>query len=386
MPYRIILLFFLLMNFISIGQIEDLSFGTNDTFDIMTWNIEQFPKNGQTTVNYVSEIIQNLEMDIIAIQEVDNINYFEQMVDGLNMYEGYLESEWFAGLAYIYNPEVIQINDLYEIYTTSDYWSAFPRSPMVMDLNYNDHRIIVINNHYKCCGDGILNMSDSGDEETRRYQANLLLKTYIDQNFSSENVILLGDLNDDIAETSQNNVFQMFIEDSQNYLFADIEIATGTSANWSFPNWPSHLDHLLITNELFSEFENENSEVKTIKIDDYLSGWSEYDQNISDHRPVALKLHMDGSLSVNDFNNNNPIFWNTPNPFKTQTVFKLNDLAEGQKIEIYTAVGQKITTLHKLLGLNTITWNTENFSNGVYFAKLIINNQQAGLKKLVLMK
>ena len=245
MPYRIILLFFLLMNFISIGQIEDLSFGTNDTFDIMTWNIEQFPKNGQTTVNYVSEIIQNLEMDIIAIQEVDNINYFEQMVDGLNMYEGYLESEWFAGLAYIYNPEVIQINDLYEIYTTSDYWSAFPRSPMVMDLNYNDHRIIVINNHYKCCGDGILNMSDSGDEETRRYQANLLLKTYIDQNFSSENVILLGDLNDDIAETSQNNVFQMFIEDSQNYLFADIEIATGTSANWSFPNWPSHLDHLL---------------------------------------------------------------------------------------------------------------------------------------------
>ncbi len=385
MPYRIILLFFLLMNFISIGQIEDLSFGTNDTFDIMTWNIEQFPKNGQTTVNYVSEIIQNLEMDIIAIQEVDNINYFEQMVDGLNMYEGYLESEWFAGLAYIYNPEVIQINDLYEIYTTSDYWSAFPRSPMVMDLNYNDHRIIVINNHYKCCGDGILNMSDSGDEETRRYQANLLLKTYIDQNFSSENVILLGDLNDDIAETSQNNVFQMFIEDSQNYLFADIEIATGTSANWSFPNWPSHLDHLLITNELFSEFENENSEVKTIKIDDYLSGWSEYDQNISDHRPVALKLYMDSSLGTTNISDDNAIFWNTPNPFKDQTVFKLNDLSENQRIEIYTALGQKITTLYKI-GVNTITWNSENFTNGIYIAKLIINNQQVSSKKLVLIK
>ena len=385
MPYRIILLFFLLMNFVSIGQIEDLSFGTYDTFDIMTWNIEQFPKNGQTTVNYVSEIIQNLEMDIIAIQEVDNINYFEQMVDGLNMYEGYLESEWFAGLAYIYNPEVIQINDLYEIYTTSDYWSAFPRSPMVMDLNYNDHRIIVINNHYKCCGDGILNMSDSGDEETRRYQANLLLKTYIDQNFSSENVILLGDLNDDIAETSQNNVFQMFIEDSQNYLFADIEIATGTSANWSFPNWPSHLDHLLITNELFSEFENENSEVKTIKIDDYLSGWSEYDQNISDHRPVALKLNMDSSLGTTNISDDNTIFWNTPNPFKDQTVFKLNDLSENQRIEIYTALGQKITTLYKI-GVNTITWNSENFTYGIYIAKLIINNQQVSSKKLVLIK
>jgi predicted extracellular nuclease len=252
---------------------------------------------------------------------------------------------------------------------------------MVMDLNYYDHRIIIINNHYKCCGDGIFNSGDSGDEETRRYQANLLLKAYIDENFSDENVILLGDLNDDISETAQNNVFQMFIEDAGNYLFADYEIATGTSANWSFPNWPSHLDHVLITNELFSEFENEESEVKTIKIDDYLSGWSEYDQNISDHRPVALKLNMDVGLSVND-----TIFWNTPNPFKTQTVFKLNDFAEDQKIEIYTAVGQKITTLHKLFGLNTITWNAENFTNGIYIAKLIINNQQVGSKKLVLMK
>ena len=111
MSSRLIPLFFLLISSVSNGQIEDLSFGTPETFDIMTWNIEQFPKNGQTTVNYVSDIIQNLEMDIIAIQEVDNINYFEQMVAGLNLYEGYLESEWFAGLAYIYNSEVIQIND-----------------------------------------------------------------------------------------------------------------------------------------------------------------------------------------------------------------------------------------------------------------------------------
>ena len=85
MPYRIILLFFLLINFVSICQIEDLSFGTNDTFDIMTWNIEQFPKNGQTTVNYVSEIIQNLEMDIIAIQEVDNIYHLFKIVDIINL-------------------------------------------------------------------------------------------------------------------------------------------------------------------------------------------------------------------------------------------------------------------------------------------------------------
>ena len=95
MSSRLIPLFFLLISSVSNCQIEDLSFGTPETFDIMTWNIEQFPKNGQTTVNYVSDIIQNLEMDIIAIQEVDNINYFDQMVAGLSLYEGYLESSIF---------------------------------------------------------------------------------------------------------------------------------------------------------------------------------------------------------------------------------------------------------------------------------------------------
>ena len=58
-----------------------------------------------------------------------------------------------------------------------------------------------------------------------------------------------------------------------------------------FPNWPSHLDHILITNEIFESFDS--IYVKTIKIDDYLEGgWSEYDQNISDHRPVAIKIKL----------------------------------------------------------------------------------------------
>ena len=117
----------------------------------MTWNIERFPKNGQTTVHHVVDIIEALNVDIIAIQEVDDINYFEQMVDSLSAYNGYLTSAYFAGLAYLYKPEVIQINNIYEIYTSSEYWSSFPRSPMVMDFNFKNERFILINNHFKCC-------------------------------------------------------------------------------------------------------------------------------------------------------------------------------------------------------------------------------------------
>jgi len=279
------------------GQdLEELYFGTDETFEVMTWNIEWFPKNNQITVDYVTQIIQALDVDILAIQEVDDTDMFNQMLNGLPEYTGYLESEWFAGLAYIYKTDIIEINDIYEIYTTSPYWSAFPRSPMVMDLNFMGENIFIINNHFKCCGDGLMNLDDLGDEETRRYTASNLLKEYIDTNLPNENVIVLGDLNDILTDALENNVFQMIINDSKNYLFSDMEIAESSSTDWSYPTWPSHLDHILITNELFDDLDN--SDIQTIKIDEYLDGgWNEYDQNISDHRPVALKLYFGSSIN-----------------------------------------------------------------------------------------
>tara|TARA_B100000809_G_scaffold205663_1_gene207482 strand:- start:1429 stop:2592 length:1164 start_codon:yes stop_codon:yes gene_type:complete len=380
------ILFLLMSSFFLDAQIQELSFGTEDTFEIMTWNIEHFPKNGQTTVNYVSEIIEALDVDLIAIQEVENINYFEQMVGSLSSYNGYLESSWFAGLAYIYNPEVIEINDIYEIYTSSQYWSSFPRAPMVMDLNYLNNRIIVINNHLKCCGDGNLDITNSNDEETRRYQANLLLKEFIDSNFPNENVVMLGDLNDDITDATQNNVFQMFLNESNNYLFTDIDIASGSSSNWSYPSWPSHLDHIMITNELFDEFEHNDSEIATIKIDEYLTnGWSEYDENISDHRPVGLKLKIDLNLDLIDISNSKLKFYNTPNPFQSETILNFNSFTETQEIEIFNINGQKVSSIKNLMGKTSIKWNTKGFPNGIYIAKLIRNNYQVSTTKLVLM-
>ena len=284
---------------LSAQDFEDLYFGTDSTFEILTWNIEWFPKNGQTTVDYVTAIIQALDVDVLAIQEVDDTDMFDQMLDNLTDYEGYYESAWFAGLAYIYKTDVVEINEIYEIYTTSPYWSPFPRSPMVMDMNFMGQNVIIINNHFKCCGDGYLDPDDSGDEETRRYIASNLLKEYIDTHFSNNNVIVLGDLNDILTDNPENNVFQMILDDPENYLFADMEIAEGPSSGWSYPTWPSHLDHILITNELFDELENNNSDVQTIKIDEYCDGgWYEYDQNVSDHRPVGLKVEFNAMTAV----------------------------------------------------------------------------------------
>ena len=134
--FTLISLFLLSNSLLQSQDLEDLSFGEENSLDIATWNIEWFPKNGQTTVEYVTEIIEQLDLDILAIQELDDTEMFDQMLDALPSYTGYYESDWFAGLAYIYKTDIVEINDIYEIYTTSPYWTAFPRSPMVMDMNF----------------------------------------------------------------------------------------------------------------------------------------------------------------------------------------------------------------------------------------------------------
>jgi len=103
-------------------------------------------------------------------------------------------------------------------------------------------------------------------------------------------------LNDEIQESQNNNVFWAFIDDDENYKFADSHIANSSSSSWSWPGWnssysASHFDHILISNELFDDFANPLSGCETIIAEEYLQGgWQEYDNYVSDHRPVGILL------------------------------------------------------------------------------------------------
>ena len=57
--------------------------GSDETLDIITWNIENFPKNNQTE-NYVIQIINDINVDIIALQEIQDQNAFDNLVDNLS--------------------------------------------------------------------------------------------------------------------------------------------------------------------------------------------------------------------------------------------------------------------------------------------------------------
>tara|TARA_B100001123_G_C15279093_1_gene1013318 strand:- start:899 stop:1933 length:1035 start_codon:yes stop_codon:yes gene_type:complete len=274
--------------------------GSDQSLDFMTWNVEQYPKHSSTN-SYMQEIINQIEIDIIAFQEIESSSSFNTLINQLDGdWVGYRSggNSSYGELAYAINTEEINVLNIFTILNQEAYYFGY-REPYVLRFLYQNDEYIMINNHFKCCGDGNLDYSDSSDEEYRRLISSQLLQEYVENNYDDERVIILGDLNDMISDNSSDNVFSGFL-DSNNFEFADYDIAFGPSSHWSYPTWPSHLDHIIITNELYSNYQSTN--VLTFEIDDYLSGgWNLYENYISDHRPVFMKYEPT-TVIVGDLN------------------------------------------------------------------------------------
>jgi len=323
----------------------------------------------------------------LAVQEINDTNAFKYLINNLEDYDGYFKSGYYGGLelAYIYKKDVIEIIDIYEIYTTYPYWNALPRAPMVMEMRYKDEKYVIIDNHLKCCGNGVLDLNNSSDEEYRRYEASRLLKEYIDSNFPDEKVIVVGDMNDIIDDNPSNNVFQPFFDDESNYAFADMEIALDANLGWSYPKWPSHLDHILVSNELFENYDPAN-DVQTIKVDEYIGGWNTYEYNVSDHRPVAIKITPTVISGAGDLNSSDLTLSIYPNPFKSSVTLSFPTVEDNARIEVYNSTGENICILNLPKNAKSIVWQANGFPEGLYFVKLISNGNIGAVKKLVLSK
>lgn len=254
---------------------------SNETLEVVTWNIENFPVIS-STVERVEEIIEDFDADIIALQEIKSLDDFNDLVASLEGWSGHVEHVGGSSqrLAYLFKDSEITVlqqpTNLYADMTNSDYNNAFTsvRRPLYVQVEHSSGLVVdLINVHFKCCG----------GSEDRRKRGSELVKEYIDNNLATSNVIFLGDFNDEITDRGSDNVFQNFIDDSDNFLFTTMAIAEGPSSGWSYPSWPSMIDQILISNELFDN--NISTEVLTLE-----QCLSDYANVVSDHRPVLLKL------------------------------------------------------------------------------------------------
>ncbi len=246
------------------------------TLDIMTWNVRTFPMDSARTIDQLAYIIKQQDPDVIAFQEISTNAVLSELLNKLSGWEGFLHVSGDLNLGFIYKISEVSMVSGPEILFEDDY-ENFQRPPLVINLRHRTGiEWILINVHLKCC---------SGEEnELKRRKAAEKLKMYIDEYHHDDPLMVLGDFNGPIAGVSDSdNVFIDFVNDTVNYRFADMEIARGSATDWSYPAWPSHIDHILITDELFDHI----YETVTLPYDQ-CDG--RYFNTISDHRAIMVRM------------------------------------------------------------------------------------------------
>ena len=265
----------------SINELSPYNLEVNsNNLNILTWNIEFFPKSSQT-IDLAAEIINSLDVDIIALQEItSSLDELTDKLDG--NWNSYRYDSNYGALSYIINIDNVSIiQSPYSILNQYLHDFAY-RPPYLLEFSYNNQDIVLINIHYKCCG---------GSEQRRR-RSSYYLDQYISNYLSNKNVIVVGDFNDELFD--DDNIFDVFLNKPQEYLFTDYSMAGQNNPwiYWSYPTWPSHLDHILISNELFDEYQNPKSTCYTVLAENVIGNWNNYENNVSDHRPVLMSLQI----------------------------------------------------------------------------------------------
>ena len=254
-----------------------------DGIEVVTWNIEQFPKLGQRTIDSVANIITSLNADIYCLQEISNLSMFLVLVEILDGYS-YVASDAseYLNLVVLYKENQFVVRNQSNLFTDYMYEFAY-RPPLRLEMTFLGQNAIdftLINMHLKCC--------DSGNGFDRRKASSGILYDYL--NLSVEagvvNHIVVGDWNDDLSDMYSENSFNIFLDDTDNYKYVNYDYAnSGYNTAVSYPSYPSFIDHIMISKDLFEEADN--GDIQTIRLGDYISG---YDQIISDHRPVVWRF------------------------------------------------------------------------------------------------
>ena len=251
--------------------------------EVVTWNIEFFPKQAQRTIDSVYNIITSLNADIYCLQEIHNINSFKNLAEDLIEYDYVISEDTdYLNLVVLYKKNNFIVRSQASLFIDSMYEFA-SRPPLRLEMTYTGENPIdftLINMHLKCCNDGF----------TRRVQSSEILYEYLKNSvqLGYVNHIIVGDWNDDISDSYSQNSFNIFLEDQDTFKFVTYENAHSSSNTYdSFPGFGngSFIDHIMISSDLFEEFEN--GDVQTLRLGDYISG---YDEIISDHRPVVWRF------------------------------------------------------------------------------------------------
>jgi endonuclease/exonuclease/phosphatase family metal-dependent hydrolase len=296
------------------------------TLDIVSYNLEFFgtdvketngrefgPLDDALQISNVTTVMQTIGADIYGTQEVSDDNAYNQLISNLPGYAGILSPRWSYSfeptdpnfppqkVGFIYNTATVQLissrvmfEDFYDAIlagaatlpnyptTTSSFWSS-GRLPFMatfdVTLNGATKRIRVITIHAK-------SGSAAADYSRRKYDVTLLRDSLV-ANYANDNVILLGDFNDDIdisITADSTSSYKAFVDDVVNFNMLTLPLSQ-TPGLSTFPSSNSFIDHILCSTELTDEYVSNSAAVEDART--YISN---YTNTASDHLPLSARF------------------------------------------------------------------------------------------------
>ena len=260
--------------------------GTDTTLDVATWNIENFPKAGSRTIGALLGLVPQLDLDIYAVQEVEDTMAFRQLVAGLAGYSGLYSADDYGNNSYqktgvIYRRSVVTVTGVRQLFRGSD---SVVRPPLELDVVASvrgrvfDFRLVVMH----------LKAGSSYSDFAQRRATCRLLKERIDAELSAggdSDYVIVGDWNDELDDPPEDNAFQLFLDDSTDYRFLTLPLA-GNNYHGSYIGG-GLIDHVLVTSAALPEYGP--GATATLRLDDEMA---DYEELVSDHRPVMARFML----------------------------------------------------------------------------------------------
>lgn len=295
-----------------------INYNVANQIEVVTWNIRQFPQHSSTK-EQVKSLLEIWNADIYLMQEISSESELISMVNAMPNYSYVMDEEsGNLGFALVYKNEnvtYVSKNELWADTSNSssgcngDYlncklYQFASRPPMESYLTWTDGtktmNLYVINVHYKCCGSDSYDANDLTNEATRRHHASLLLTDYLLNNRENDNVILVGDFNNVGSQSITNPTLSPFsdsnsFDSADSFRLTDLNILEGPASGYSWQGWtssyaPSHLDHIIINEPLFSYQAASSVEVIALPTQTGASN-TNVSNRISDHQPVIYRFY-----------------------------------------------------------------------------------------------
>jgi len=368
----------------------------DQTFDVVTWNIEWFgdtergPSDLDLQMNNVLTVIRTIDADLYALQEIASLQKFEALVDSLEDFSGFWANySQTQNTAYLFRTAVIDsINSgtLSSGQNSFDWAGRFPLF-FTFDVTVNDitRRVYSYNIHAKAFGDQ--------ESYERRVNASSQLKSFLDQFRADDNVIFLGDYNDMLTESSYagaTSPYDNFVQDD-NYFTITKSLEEAGQFSFLVGQFRSMIDHITVSNDLIEDHIEGAQRVENVQ--SYVNNFT---STTSDHAPVWTRFDFSRSLvSVVDEIIDRPSSFkleqNYPNPFNPTTNLRFT-LPESSNVsvDVFDVMGRRVATITEnqqfSSGSHTVAFNASGLSSGMYIYRVTLAGGESLSGKMMIVK